>query len=135
MKLASLVIIAALTAAPAVAQTKIGTFGQGTNFFVDKFTRDQEGSTNTVAVEGHLVNQHGQPARYSLQMICSNSGTIFVSFAGKNWDMAVKDRKTKWESQSPAMAGYFSIYDRYCTAKYRKSPMSAADRKAFSEND
>ena len=128
--LASLVL-----ATSAHAATKIGTFGQGVDFFVQKIERSEEGAWNTVSVNGHMVNQYGVPAPFQVALICKPSGTIFVSFAGKNWDMEVKDRVRKWESVSPSMGGYFAIYERYCTPKYRKSVMSAKDRKSFMEND
>lgn len=130
MGLASLLLV---TSAEAV--TKIGTFGQGMQFFVSEMERGQEGTVNTVAVKGHLVNQYGVPAVFELNMICKPSGVIYVSFAGKNWDMQVKDRKRMWEKDAPSMGGYFAIYDRYCTAKYQKSPMSNRDRNLFEEND
>ena len=117
------------------AATKIGTFGQGMEFFVSNVERSEEGSMNTVAVKGHLVNQFGIPAQYELQMICKPSGVIYVNFAGKVWDMQVKDRYRTWVKNTPSMDGYFAVYDKYCTAKYKKSTMSDKDRKIFEEND
>ncbi len=129
------VAILFLFASNAFAVTKIGTYGQGMNFFVTKMERSEEGPNNTVSVKGHIVNQYGQVAPYELEMICSKSGVIYVNFAGKNWNMELKDRKRLWERDAPSMGGYFAVYERYCTAKYRKSTMSEAERKSFQEND
>lgn len=92
---------------------KVGTFGEGVQFYVDKKSHSVEEMYNTVAVQGHMVNQYGYPAKFELQMVCRENGSILVNFNGKRWEMRLKSRND-WMVLAPSMGGFFVIYDRYC---------------------
>ena len=94
----------------AYAQTYVGTYGHGTEFFVTNSKRDN----SRINVSGFFVNQYGVRDDYKLIARCAGeSSSMDIQAFGKNFSLRKSDM-VDIIPIAPVMGGYFSILGHYC---------------------